>query len=109
MEARRVLPVLWQVTKLVAVPEVEFLESASSHDVIDAPAQVVVVRSAIGLPQSLLPDRRIVLIDTPLDTLARVVLAELMDADSLLSSRRSDSPVLALRIEAVVVAALTKL
>ena len=92
--------VLW------ADDEIELLKPAAPHDVVDAPAQVVVIRFMILLPEPLCSYRRIVLIDPPFDSLTGVVIAKLMDPYRLRPSRRSDSPVLSLQIEAVAVTAL---
>ena len=103
MEFCRVLPVLRKITQFVTVAKIELLKSAPSHDAVDAPAEIVVCRHPVILPQPLLSYRRIILVDAPFYSLAGVVLAKLMDSDRLLPPRRRDRPVLALRIEAVVV------
>ena len=108
MEFCRVLPVLRKIPQLVAVAEIEFLKTAPSHDAVDTPAKIVVCRHPVVLPQSLLSDRRIILIDAPLDSLSGVVLTKLMDTDRFLPARRRNRPVLALRIEAIVIAALSE-
>ena len=61
---------------------------------------------AILLPQSFRPYRRVIVIDPPLYALPGVTISELMDADRLFAAGRCYRPVLPLRIEAVVVAAL---
>ena len=86
------------VTRMVVFPSPFFF--------VGGAAKTVVIRYAVVLSEPLLPDRWIVLVDPSLDAFACVVTPQLMDPYRLLPSRRSDRPVLALRIKAVVIAAL---
>ena len=108
MKFCRVLPVLRKVSEFIAVSQVKLLKAAPAHDAVDAPTKVVLIRDAIALPDPLCPHRRIVIVDTPLYTLARIVIAKLMDTYRFLPTRRSDRPVLALRIKAIAVSPLAK-
>lgn len=109
MELCRVLLILRQIAELIAVSEVKLLKTAASHNTVDTPAEIIIVWLAVLLPKSFCPYRRIIVIDPPLYTLSGVIVPELMDADRLPAAGRCDRPVLPLRIETVVVAALAEL